>query len=82
MQNQEGGGDGEEEEEEEEFTFKIADGGNGVTKATSSIPSSDWTNFEDDDIMQQHSAIRAHEAHKIPFIGDKANMLPSLPFYS
>lgn len=31
----------------------------------------DWTNFADDDIMQQQSAIRAAEAEKIPFVGDK-----------
>ncbi|KAK6922473.1 Peptidase C65, otubain [Dillenia turbinata] len=58
MQNQEG---------EEEFAVKITDTGDGVMEATSSIPSSDWANFRDDDIMQQHSAIRAYEADKIPF---------------
>ncbi|XAR65841.1 Ubiquitinyl hydrolase 1 [Bertholletia excelsa] len=31
----------------------------------------DWANFRDDDIMQQQSAIRAEEAEKIPFVGDK-----------
>ena len=40
-----------------------------------SIPVSDvdgWENIRDDDIMQQQSAIRAEEAEKVPFIGDKA----------
>lgn len=40
-----------------------------------SIPASDvyaWENIRDDDIMQQQSAIRAEEAEKVPFIGDKA----------
>lgn len=32
----------------------------------------DWANFGDDDIMQQHSAIRSAEADKIPFVGEKA----------
>lgn len=31
-----------------------------------------WENIRDDDIMQQQSAIRAEEAEKVPFIGDKA----------
>ncbi|XP_009353516.2 LOW QUALITY PROTEIN: OVARIAN TUMOR DOMAIN-containing deubiquitinating enzyme 1-like [Pyrus x bretschneideri] len=31
----------------------------------------EWANFGDQDIMQQHSAIRAEEAEKIPFLGDK-----------
>ncbi|KAL6011783.1 hypothetical protein ACLOJK_002248 [Asimina triloba] len=31
----------------------------------------DWEDFKDDDIMQQHSAIRAEEAEKIPFVGDE-----------
>lgn len=31
----------------------------------------DWENYKDDDIMQQQSAIRAEEAVKIPFVGDK-----------
>ncbi|KAG8649494.1 OVARIAN TUMOR DOMAIN-containing deubiquitinating enzyme 1 [Manihot esculenta] len=31
----------------------------------------DWANFGDDDIMQQHSAIRSAEADKIPFLGEK-----------
>ncbi|CBI29258.3 hypothetical protein AAG906_004128 [Vitis piasezkii] len=30
-----------------------------------------WENIRDDDIMQQQSAIRAEEAEKVPFIGDK-----------
>lgn len=36
-----------------------------------SPPPSDWENFRDDDIMHQHSAIRAELADKIPFLGDK-----------
>ncbi|KAL8138143.1 hypothetical protein V2J09_004144, partial [Rumex salicifolius] len=40
--------------------------------ATSASPCGDgWENFKDDDIRQQQSAILAHEAEKIPFIGDK-----------
>ncbi|CAH9083506.1 unnamed protein product [Cuscuta europaea] len=31
----------------------------------------DWTKFGDNDIMQQHSVIRAEEAEKLPFVGDK-----------
>lgn len=31
----------------------------------------DWTKFGDNDIMQQHSIIRAEEAEKLPFVGDK-----------
>ncbi|XP_065854474.1 OVARIAN TUMOR DOMAIN-containing deubiquitinating enzyme 1 isoform X2 [Euphorbia lathyris] len=31
----------------------------------------EWAKFGDDDIMQQHSAIRSAEADKIPFLGDK-----------
>lgn len=36
----------------------------------------DWENFRDDDIMLQHSAIQAEEAVKIPFVGDKARIIP------
>ncbi|CAK9177400.1 unnamed protein product [Ilex paraguariensis] len=35
----------------------------------------DWTNFRDNDIMQQQSAILAEEAEKIPFVGDKEPLL-------
>ncbi|KAL6186247.1 hypothetical protein ACLB2K_042368 [Fragaria x ananassa] len=31
----------------------------------------EWPSFGDQDIMQQHSAIRAEEAEKIPFLGNK-----------
>ncbi|XP_059316240.1 OVARIAN TUMOR DOMAIN-containing deubiquitinating enzyme 1 [Lycium ferocissimum] len=31
----------------------------------------EWTKIRDDDIMQQHSAIQAEEALKVPFVGDK-----------
>lgn len=35
----------------------------------------DWANYRDDEVMQQHSAIQAEEAGKIPFVGDKARKL-------
>ncbi|KAJ4827407.1 ubiquitin-specific protease otu1 [Turnera subulata] len=35
------------------------------------LEASDWANYADDDVMQQQSAIRAVEADKIPFLGDK-----------
>ncbi|XP_008783115.2 OVARIAN TUMOR DOMAIN-containing deubiquitinating enzyme 1 [Phoenix dactylifera] len=40
---------------------------------TSVAPMNDfgWSSIRDDDIMQQHSAIRAEEATKVPFVGDK-----------
>ncbi|XP_073117870.1 OVARIAN TUMOR DOMAIN-containing deubiquitinating enzyme 1 isoform X3 [Elaeis guineensis] len=40
---------------------------------TSVVPMDDfdWSSIRDDDIMQQHSAIRAEEAVKVPFVGDK-----------
>lgn len=44
------------------------------TEGITSIQASnvdDWENFRDDAIMQQHSAIWAEEAEKIPFVGDK-----------
>lgn len=34
----------------------------------------EWPSFGDQDIMQQHSAIRAEEAEKIPFLGDKVRL--------
>ncbi|GAB4828524.1 ubiquitin-specific protease otu1 [Ancistrocladus abbreviatus] len=34
-----------------------------------------WDKFRDDDIMQQQSAIRAEEAAKIPFVGDKEHIM-------
>lgn len=34
----------------------------------------DWENYRDSDIMQQHSAIQAQEAEKIPFVGDKESL--------
>ncbi|XP_057949027.1 OVARIAN TUMOR DOMAIN-containing deubiquitinating enzyme 1 [Malania oleifera] len=46
----------------------------GDTDSVTSIPSSEinnWANFRDDEIMQQQSAIRAEEAEKSPFVGDK-----------
>ncbi|KAG5609574.1 hypothetical protein H5410_020855, partial [Solanum commersonii] len=33
----------------------------------------DWKKYRDDDIMQQHSAIQAEQAVKVPFVGDKAS---------
>ncbi|OMO51321.1 Ubiquitin thioesterase Otubain [Corchorus capsularis] len=46
----------------------------GEKESAISIPISefdDWTNFADDDMMQQQSAIHAEEANKIHFVGDK-----------
>jgi hypothetical protein len=46
----------------------------GETEAATSIPTSeldDWANFGDDDIMHQQTAIRAEEAEKTLFVGDK-----------
>ncbi|XP_042048688.1 OVARIAN TUMOR DOMAIN-containing deubiquitinating enzyme 1-like [Salvia splendens] len=40
-----------------------------ISLQTSEI--NDWTNYRDDEVMQQHSAIQAEEAGKIPFVGDK-----------
>lgn len=34
----------------------------------------EWASFGDQDIMQQESEIRAEEAEKIPFLGDKARL--------
>lgn len=48
--------------------------GSGDSEAATSIPTSildDWENFGDDDIMHQQTAIRAEEAEKTPFVGDK-----------
>lgn len=42
---------------------------------TTSLPASeinDWSNYRDDEVMQQQSAIQAEEAGKITFVGDKA----------
>ncbi|XP_042057315.1 OVARIAN TUMOR DOMAIN-containing deubiquitinating enzyme 1-like isoform X1 [Salvia splendens] len=44
------------------------------TDTITSLPTSevnDWANYRDDEVMQQHSAIQAEEAGKIPFVGDK-----------
>ncbi|EPS64204.1 ubiquitin thioesterase otubain-like protein, partial [Genlisea aurea] len=42
------------------------------TKRTAECSEVDsWENFKDDDIMQQTYDIKAHEAAKIPFVGDK-----------
>ncbi|KAF5449225.1 hypothetical protein F2P56_029696 [Juglans regia] len=46
----------------------------GELEAAASTPTpefDDWPNFGDDDIMQQQSAIRAEEADKTPFVGNK-----------
>ncbi|KAM1191367.1 hypothetical protein PS2_011665 [Malus domestica] len=54
----------------------------GEVESAASVATPDfdeWANFGDQDIMQQHSAIRAEEAEKIPFLGDKA-ILKSLDF--
>lgn len=34
----------------------------------------DWANFKDDDIMQQQYAIKAEEAEKIPYVGNKESL--------
>ncbi|KAG4381045.1 hypothetical protein GLYMA_15G065800v4 [Glycine max] len=34
-----------------------------------------WTNFGDDDIMQQQYTIQAEEAKKVPFVGDKEHIM-------
>lgn len=47
-----------------------------ISLQTSEI--NDWTNYRDDEVMQQHSAIQAEEAGKIPFVGDKARK-PLIP---
>lgn len=44
-----------------------------ISLQTSEI--NDWTNYRDDEVMLQHSAIQAEEAGKIPFVGDKARKL-------
>lgn len=41
-----------------------------------------WTTFRDDEILQQHDAIRAEETSKMPFVGDKANPRPTLSIVS
>ena len=33
-----------------------------------------WTNFGDNDIMQQQYTIQSEEAKKVPFVGDKARL--------
>ncbi|XP_030960382.1 OVARIAN TUMOR DOMAIN-containing deubiquitinating enzyme 1 [Quercus lobata] len=46
----------------------------GESEAATSNPTpdfDDWAKFGDDDIMQQQTAIRAEEAEKTPFVGDK-----------
>ncbi|KAM3705880.1 hypothetical protein ACB098_03G110700 [Castanea mollissima] len=46
----------------------------GDLEAATSNPTpdfDDWAKFGDDDIMQQQTAIRAEEAEKTPFVGDK-----------
>lgn len=37
-----------------------------------------WEHFGDDDIMHQQSAIRAEEAEKTPFVGDKVRATVTL----
>lgn len=38
----------------------------------------DWTKYGDNDIMQQHSVIRAEEAEKLPFVGDKVRVTANM----
>ncbi|KAH9658570.1 OVARIAN TUMOR DOMAIN-containing deubiquitinating enzyme 1 [Citrus sinensis] len=40
-------------------------------KCGASCEFDDWSNFEDEDIMQQQSDIKAEEAQKVPFVADK-----------
>lgn len=42
-----------------------------------------WSCFRDDDVMQQHFAIRAEEAAKIPYVGDKVSGStdPTIPLF-
>lgn len=47
-----------------------------VTVTVSEIDA--WTNFGDDDIMQQQYSIQADEAKKFPFVGDKARLSAQL----
>ena len=56
------------------------------TETITSLPASevnDWANYRDDEVMQQHSAIQAEEAGKIPFVGDKARkpIIPRILFF-
>ncbi|XP_057868873.1 OVARIAN TUMOR DOMAIN-containing deubiquitinating enzyme 1 isoform X2 [Cryptomeria japonica] len=39
--------------------------------AVEAVIEADWSGVTDDDILQQHNAIQAEEANKIPFVGDK-----------
>ena len=53
----------------------------GEMEAATSNPTpdfDDWAKFGDDDIMQQQTAIRAEEAEKAPFVGDKARATATL----
>ncbi|KAG9458536.1 hypothetical protein H6P81_003044 [Aristolochia fimbriata] len=42
-----------------------------IDAISSSVAVDDWASFRDDDIMQQQTAIKAEEADKMPFVGDK-----------
>ncbi|PIA32818.1 hypothetical protein AQUCO_04300028v1 [Aquilegia coerulea] len=42
-----------------------------VAIETSYVDNDDWATYRDDEVMQQHNAIQAEEAHKLPFVGDK-----------
>lgn len=42
-------------------------------KCGASCEFDDWSNFEDEDIMQQQSDIKAEEAQKVPFVADKVS---------
>lgn len=52
-------------------------------KCGASCEFDDWSNFEDEDIMQQQSDIKAEEAQKVPFVADKvsANQTHVLLFF-
>lgn len=44
---------------------------NGDVESVKASEINDWESFQDNDIMQQQSAIWADEAKKFPFVGDK-----------
>lgn len=47
----------------------------GEVESATSVPATEfgeWSNFADNDIMHQQSAIQAEEAEKIPYVADKA----------
>ncbi|VFQ75263.1 unnamed protein product [Cuscuta campestris] len=49
----------------------VSDAEIGCSASAQTSGVDDWTKFGDKDIMQQHSIIRAEEAEKLLFVGDK-----------